>query len=205
MKIALVGASGNIGPRLTRELSDRGHHITAITIHPDLIDGLMPGVTPVAGDANDRATLPGQLAGHDVVVSSIQFKKTDHDALIESVKASRVPRYFVNGGSGTLLVPGTRTRIMDTPEFPAAFVGSAAAAAAFFERLQQETELNWTYLSPPPGIRPGERTGVFRVGRDELLTRTDGLPEISFEDYAIAITDELESPTLVRERFTVGY
>ena len=204
MKVALVGATGKVGTPLTRELVSRGHTVTAITTHPDDVLDL-PGVTSVAGDANDRGTLPGLLAGHDVVLSSIQFRKTDHDALIKSVKASGVARYFVNGGCGTLLAPGTTTRIMDTPEFPADFAPSAAAAARFFERIQQETELNWTFLSPPPGIGPGERTGVFRVGRDELLTRPDGPAEISFDDYAIAIVDELENPTLVRQRFTVGY
>lgn len=204
MKVALIGATGAVGTPLTRELSSRGHLVTAITTHPeDVLD--IPGVTALAGNANDRSTLPQQVAGHDVVISSVQFHKTDHDALIESVKASGVPRYFVNGGSGTLLVPGTTTRLMDTPEFPVGFAPFAAAAAGFFERLQRETALNWTYLSPPPGIGTGERTGEFRVGRDELLTRPDGPPAISYDDYAIAIVDELENPSLVRQRFTVGY
>jgi putative NADH-flavin reductase len=204
MKVALVGATGNIGPRLVRELSNRCHEVTAITTHPDDVLDL-PGVTPVAGDANDRSTLPALLAGHDVVVSSIGFWKTDHEVLIGAVKDSGVPRYFVNGGSGTLLIPGTTTRIMDTPAFPAAFADHAAAAAHFFDLLRQETELDWTYLSPPPGIRAGERTGVFRLGRDELLAVDEGLPEISFEDYSIAIVDELENHTLTRQRFTVAY
>lgn len=204
MKVALIGATGKVGTPLTRELVSRGHTVTAITTHPeDVLE--LPGVTAVAGDANDRGALPGLLAGHDVVISSIQFRKTDHDALIESVKASSVARYFVNGGCGTLLMPGTTTRIMDSPEFPTDFAPPAVAAAQFFERLSRETELNWTFLSPPPGIGPGERTGVFRVGRDELLARPDGPPAISYDDYAIAVVDELENPTLVRQRFTVGY
>lgn len=204
MKVALVGASGAVGKPLTRELSSRGHLVTAISTHPeDILD--LPGVTALAGDANDRETLPQQISGHDVVISSIQFLKTDHAALIDSVKASGVPRYFVNGGCGTLLVPGTTTRLMDTPDFPAPAAGPAIAAAHFFELIQQEAELDWTFLCPPPGIGPGERTGVFRVGRDELLTRSDGPPAISLDDYAIAIVDELENPSLVRQRFTVGY
>lgn len=204
MKVALIGATGAVGTPLTRELSSRGHLVTAITTHPeDVLD--VPGVTALAGNANDRQTLPQQIAGHDVVISSVQFHKTDHDALIESVTASGVSRYFVTGGSGTLLVPGTTTRLMDTPEFPAEFAPFATAAARFFERLQQETGLNWTFLSPPPGIGPGARTGVFRVGRDDLLVRPDGPPAISYDDYAIAIVDELENPSLVRQRFTVGY
>jgi len=32
-----------------------------------------------------------------------------------------------------------------------------------------------------------------------------GVPSISYEDYAIAIVDELENPSLTRDRFTVAY
>ncbi len=51
---------------------------------------------------------------------------------------------------------------------------------------------------------PGERTGSFRLGRDELLTHAGG-SSISFEDYAIALVDEIERPAHIRQRFTVGY
>lgn len=204
MKVALIGASGAVGIPLARELASRGHQVTAISTHPEKVPDIV-GVTSLAGDADDRETLPQQIAGHDVVISSIQFLKTDHAALIDSVRTSGVPRYFVNGGCGILRVPGTTTRLMDTPDFPAPAARPAEAAAHFFELIQQETELNWTYLCPPPGIGPGERTGVFRVGREEVLTRPDGPPSISLDDYAIAIVDELENPSLVRQRFTVGY
>lgn len=50
----------------------------------------------------------------------------------------------------------------------------------------------------------GERTGVFRLGDDQLLTNAAG-SSISFEDYAIAFVDELEQPQHMRRRFTVGY
>lgn len=39
-----------------------------------------------------------------------------------------------------------------------AFGQSAQAAARFWERLKEETDLNWVYLSLPPGTGPGERT-----------------------------------------------
>jgi len=51
---------------------------------------------------------------------------------------------------------------------------------------------------------PGERTGKFRLGRDQLLTNDKG-SSISFDDYAIAMADEIEKPTHSRRRFTVGY
>jgi uncharacterized protein len=204
MKVAIIGATGNVGTCVVRELSERVHQITAISTHPELVPD-SPGVIAVRGDANDADSLVKLIAGHDVVVSSIQFSKTDPDTLIEAVKSSAAPRYVVVGGSGTLLAPGTTTRIMHTPSFPAAFAKSAAAAARFFDRLQQETELNWTFLSPPPGFGPGERTGTFRLGRDELLSDADGKSVVSYDDYAIAFVDEIEHPRHPRQRFTIAY
>lgn len=54
-------------------------------------------------------------------------------------------------------------------------------------------------------IKPGERTGKYRIGSDRLLIDGQGQSHISMEDYAIALVDELESPQHIRERFTVGY
>jgi hypothetical protein len=54
-------------------------------------------------------------------------------------------------------------------------------------------------------ITPGERTGKFRLGKDQLLTDAEGKSAISAEDYAIALVDELEKPAHIRQRFTVGY
>lgn len=204
MKIAVVGASGEVGKCVMRELHQRGHSITGISTHPESIPDL-DRVTRVYGNANDAETLAAQIKAHDVVVTSIQYVKTDPKTLISAVKSSGVRRYIVVGGSGTLLVPGTTTRIMDSTTFPADFAKPAAAAAQFFDRLLEETELNWTYLSPPPGFGPGERTGVFRLGRDELLVDDNGKSVVSYADYAIALVDEIEHPRFERQRFTVSY
>jgi hypothetical protein len=52
---------------------------------------------------------------------------------------------------------------------------------------------------------PGERSGKFRVGGDQLLVDADGKSEISMEDYAVALLDEAETPQHPDERFTVAY
>jgi putative NADH-flavin reductase len=51
----------------------------------------------------------------------------------------------------------------------------------------------------------GERTGKFRLGTDQLLTAADGKSSISFEDFAVALADEIERPAHIRQRFTIGY
>jgi putative NADH-flavin reductase len=202
MKVALIGASGQAGSQILAELSRRGHAVTAIARHPEKIAAL-PGVTAKAGDVHDKAGLARLLAGHDSVVSSVRFVDTDPDALIATVRESGVKRYLVVGGAGSLEVaPGVK--LIDTPQFPQAYKAEASAGGVFLDKLRATSDLDWSFLSPSAMFVPGERTGVFRLGKDQLLANEKG-SAISFEDYAIAAVDELEAPKHVRQRFTVGY
>lgn len=203
MKIAIIGGSGRAGREISAELARRGHQVTAISRHPEnaVQDA---GVTAVAGDVKDAAALSALLAGHDVVVSAVMFADTDPAALVGAVRASGVARYLVVGGAGSLEVaPGQR--LVDQPFFHAEWKPEALGGAAFLEALRAEPDLDWTFLSPSALFVPGERTGVFRLGDDQLLTAADGKSSISFEDYAVALVDELETPQRRRRRFTVGY
>jgi putative NADH-flavin reductase len=200
--IALIGASGNAGSRILKELSDRGHKVTAIARSPEKIVSL-PNVVAKQGDVFDQAGLSELLKGHDAVISAVHFTASDPVTLIEAVRASGVPRYLVVGGAGSLeIAPGQR--VVDLPDFPAAYKAEATKGAEFLDRLRGEKQLDWTFLSPSAEFVPGERTGKFRLGKDGLLSNTEG-SRISFEDYAIALVDEIEKPQHSRQRFTVGY
>ncbi len=203
MKIALIGASGAAGSRILAELAQRGHAITAIARKPEKI-ATLPGVTAIAGDAAHPDALAALLRGHDAVISSIHFSASDPHKLIAAVTASGVPRYLVVGGAGSLEVaPGVA--LYDTPDFPAIYHAEAKAGGAFLALLKAQTQLDWTFLSPAAMFIPGTRTGSFRIGGDQLLVAADGQSSISFEDYAVALADEVETPRHRRQRFTVGY
>ncbi|MBO9109110.1 NAD(P)-dependent oxidoreductase [Agrobacterium sp. S2/73] len=201
-KIALIGASGNAGSRILKELSDRGHQVTAIARNPEKIASL-PNVVAKKGDVFDQAGLSELLKDHDAVISAVHFTASDPVTLIEAVRASGVSRYLVVGGAGSLeIAPGQR--VVDLPDFPAAYKAEATKGAEFLDRLKGEKQLDWTFLSPSAEFVPGERTGKFRIGKDSLLSNEAG-SRISFEDYAIALVDEIEKPQHSRQRFTVGY
>jgi putative NADH-flavin reductase len=203
MKIAIAGASGRAGSAISAELARRGHTVTAIARNAERIARLA-NVTALAGDANDRAALARLWAGHDAAVSSIHFTASDPEALIGAARDSGVPRYLVVGGAGSLEVaPGVR--LVTTPGFPLAYKAEAEKGAAFLDRLGQEKDLNWTFLSPSALFEPGKRTGEFRLGADQLLVDSAGKSWISFEDFAVAMADEIERPAHIRRRFTVGY
>lgn len=202
MSIALIGASGNAGSRILKELSDRGHTVTAVARHPEKIPSLAH-VTARQGDVYDPQALAEFLKGHDVIISAVHFTASDPGILIRAVKAAGAKRYLVVGGAGSLEVaPGVT--LVSTPEFPDAYKPEALAGAEFLDLLRKEPGLDWTFLCPSAMFVPGQRTGKFRLGTDQLLSNDQG-SSISFEDYAIALVDEIEKPAHRRMRFTVGY
>lgn len=201
-KVALIGASGNVGSRLLKELSERGHIVTAIARTPQRIEKL-DGVTSVAGDVADGEALASLLRNHDAVISSVGFAVSDADTLIEAVRTSGVKRYLVVGGAGSLRI-GNGQRLIDSPDFPEAYRPEASKGAQFLEKLRDVDDLEWTFISPSAEFVPGERTGKFRLGLEELLVNDHG-SSISYEDFSIALVDELEEPKHLRQRFTVGY
>jgi len=159
---------------------------------------------PPRGTCWTRADLAKLWAGHDVAVRSVHFLASDPLKLIGAAKDSKVGRYLVVGGAGSLEVsPGVR--LVTTPGFPVQYKAEAEAGSAFLDLLQQEKDLNWTFLSPSALFIEGERTAKFRLGTDQLLADANGKSWISFADYAIALADEIERPAHLRQRFTVGY
>ncbi|MCK1403085.1 NAD(P)-dependent oxidoreductase [Bradyrhizobium sp. 4] len=203
MKIAVAGASGRAGSEITKELSRRGHTVTAIARNPEKI-ATLPNVTPTKGDVLEQSDLAKLWAGHDVAVSSVHFLASDALKLIGAAKDSKVGHYLVVGGAGSLEVaPGVK--LVTTPAFPAQYKAEAEAGSAFLDLLRQEKALNWTFISPSALFIEGERTGKFRLGTDQLLADANGKSWITFADYAIALADEIERPAHERQRFTVGY
>lgn len=213
MKIALIGATGFVGTPILSELLARGHQVTALARTPSKLPA-QTGLTVVQADALAANQVAKAVTGHDAVISAYNPGWTEpkiHDlhlqasqAIVEGVKASGVKRLLVVGGAGSLFVaPGLQ--LVDTAEFPAQYKQGALAAREALNQLKLETTLDWSFVSPPIGLAPGERTGKYRVGADELLAGQAGQPAgISAPDLAVAIVDEIEAPRHVRKRFTVA-
>ncbi|NWB94716.1 NAD(P)-dependent oxidoreductase [Pseudomonas gingeri] len=202
-KIAIIGATGRAGSQLLEEALRRGHSVTAIARNPAQLAG-RAGVVSKAVDALDAAALEAAVAGHDVVISAAHFSTLPAAAVIGPVKKAGVKRLLVVGGAGSLLLPGG-TRVIDSPGFPPEYKAEASAGAEFLETLRQEKDLDWSFLSPSAEFVEGERSGHFRLGKDDLLVSAEGRSWITFADYAIALLDEVEKPAHSRQRFAVGY
>jgi uncharacterized protein len=203
MKIAIIGATGNVGSRLVNEALSRGHQVTVVARNASRLppDGR---VTFAAVDAAEPEKLSSAITGQDAVISATPFRGVKPESLIGAVRRSGVKRYLVVGGAGSLEVaPGQA--LVDTPTFPALYKEESLAGKAFLEALRKVQDLDWTMLSPSALFTAGHRTGKFRLGHDSLLTAADGKSWISFEDFAVAMFDEIEHPRHIRQRFTIGY
>jgi hypothetical protein len=203
MRIAHFGATGNAGSRIVAEALRRGHEVTAIAPHPEKLKP-HPKLTLQRGDVNNRSDVARLAAGHDAVISSVRFQFMQPRILIAGLAQAKVKRLLVVGGAGTLEV-ASGVQLVDSPGFPEAYKPEALGGQEFLNLLRAENELEWTFLCPSAEFAPGQRTGKFRLGKDNLLTLPSGESKISMEDFAIAMINELENRQHVRERFTVGY
>ena len=216
MKIALIGATGFVGSAVLAELLQRGHHVTALVRNPARL-APQANLSARALDVNEADAVAAAVQGHDAVVSAFnpgwdapelytRFMQGSA-TIVAGVEQAGVERLLVVGGAGSLFVaPGVQ--LVDTPEFashvPANVVPGAKAARDALAALRGNARLAWTFLSPPALLAPGERSGRYRVGGEQLLMAGEAPAGIAVADLAVAIVDELETPKHVRARFTVA-
>ena len=213
MKIELIGATGFVGSHLLNEALDRGHEVTAIVRRPDRLP-VHARLVAVQADVHDVDKLAEALAGHTAIISAFSAERDsptkfqDHvdgaKAIIAATKKSGVKRLLVVGGAGSLRL-GPGREMIDEPDFPPEWRAGAGGTREFLHLLWEEPGLDWVFLSPAKYLTPGERTGRFRLGGDQVLVDAEGQCRISVEDYAVAMIDELEQPKHVRQRFCVAY
>ena len=212
MNLTLIGASGFIGSALLNEALTRGHQITALVRHPQKI-AAHPRLQALPSDVLDTATLSEQLRGADLVISAFSghaqedvygYYVRGFESILAATQAAGVPRLMLVGGAASLEVaPGQL--LLDSPDFPAAYRATAEGAKTALERLRAQQTQNWTLISPAAEIFPGERTGQFRLGQDQLLVDAKGQSRISVEDYAVAFLDEAETAQHAWQRMSVAY
>jgi uncharacterized protein len=219
MKIAILGATGFAGgPILTEALTRSELLLTAIVRTPAAVTA-RERLTVVKGDVFDRAALTEALRGHDAVIHAFHPGRAadmadvydqsvaGHEAIIAATRAAGVARLVCVGGAASLMTPEGKEYLDSThwdKEFDP-YRNAILGTRALYYLLKPVTDLDWVFIAPSAWLRPGERTGVFRTGKDDMLFAPDGTSSISNEDYALALIDEVITPQHHRERFTVGY
>ena len=213
--VVLIGASGFVGTAILNELLNRGHKVTAIVRDPTKVTASNPNLKVVQADVTDTDVLIEASKGKDAVISAYNpgwktpniYEETlkNYPLIVDSVKKAGVERLLIVGGAGTLFyAPGKM--VMDADDIPAKLLPGIKSLGEFYlNTLRKENDIDWIFLSPAANMTPGERTGKFRIGKDDLVVGVNGDSNISVEDYAVAMVDELEQKHHHKERFTIGY
>ena len=220
MNVVLLAATGQAGRTILNELINRGHQVTAVARNLEKLPEQLPqSVKRVQDDLSSADRIAEIIAGADAVVSAFGPSSSDPrytsdqsytdqlvsltERAIAAVRKAGVTRLIVVGGCGSLeFSPGVT--VLDSGHWPPQYVPIAKSHVKAFAALRA-SDINWTYFSCPMSITPGERTGKFRLGGDNLIKDAQGKSRVSFEDYAVALVNELEKPAHERARFTVGY
>jgi putative NADH-flavin reductase len=213
MKITVLGATGNVGSRVVAEAQSRGHEVTAVVRNSTATNNLPAGVKVLIGDAANVADVSKVSVGQDLVISAIRpasGRESDITSTTRSLMdglAQTDVRLLVVGGAATLTVPGTdgKTVLEDSNYLPVFARHIGKASAEQLDVCLAETRVDWAYFSPAADFAPGERTGNYRLGTDELLVDAEGVSKISMEDAAVVLLDEAERPEYQRTRFTAAY
>ena len=212
--VVLIGASGFVGTAILNELLNRGHKVTAIVRDLAKVTASNPNLKVVQADVTDTDVLIEASKGKDAVISAYNpgwknpniYEETlkNYPLIVDSVKKAGVERLLIVGGAGTLYAPGKM--VMDADDVPAKLLPGIKSLGEFYlNTLRKENDIDWIFLSPAANMTPGERTGKFRIGKDDLVVDVNGDSNISVEDYAVAMVDELEQKHHHKERFTIGY
>jgi uncharacterized protein len=216
MKIVVFGATGNVGRQIVGEALRRGHEVVGVVRDPETVKSPDQRVTLQKGDATSADSIAKIARGADAVVSAISPRPNARGlpapslsdnarALLKGLRSAGVKRVLYVGGASSLEVaPGKA--LADTPDFPEIYKQEAREGRDALAIFRNEAKgLDWTYLSPAAEIAPGKRTGKYRTTGDALLVDEKGKSFITFEDYAVAVLDELERPQHVGKRFGVAY
>lgn len=220
-KVALIGATGFVGSAILNELLGRGFQVEALVRNPEKVTVKSPLLTVKKVDVADENALEADLKGFDNVISAYNpgwanpniYEDTlaNYPKILNAAKNAGVKRLLIVGGAGTLFVrPGVR--LIDTGTLPDAWVHGVKSLGEFYLNiLMNEHAIDWVFFSPAGNLGnmgaegPGKRTGVYRLGKDDMIFDKDGNSFISVEDYAKAMVDELAEPAHHQERFTIGY
>lgn len=214
-KVVLTGASGFVGSDILNEVLNRGFEVTAVVRHPAKIKIQNENLKVVKVDVSSLNEVAEVCKGADAVISAFNPGWSNPNiydetikvylTIVNGIKKAGINRSLMVGGAGSLFIaPGLR--LMDSGEVPENILPGVKALGEFYLNfLKKEKKVDWVFFSPAADMRPGVRTGRYRLGKDDMIIDIVGNSHISVEDYAAAMIDELEHPKHHQERFTIGY
>lgn len=211
MNILIIGASGMAGQAIYREATARGHKVTGLVRNEAKgKEVLGQQASLIAGDA--FSLTKETLSHYDVVVNAFSaapdkaYLHVDLAArLVAELRDTTSPRLFFILGAGSLLDAQGKPFVETLKALPSAapWIGIPVNQFKELQFLREVDNVNWVGVSPSAEFAPGEKHAPV-LGTDHLLTASDGRSHVSNATLAAAVLNEIETPSVLRSRFTVS-
>lgn len=178
------------------EARGRGHEATVVVRDPAKYDG-----SAVAGDVTDAAAVAELVRGHDVVVHAAADLAVPAGEFFPAAATALISAFggrLVAVGLASVLPTADGVPLMDTPGYPDEYRDFYLGHAAGTQTLA-ESAADWVMISPAGDFdHTGASTGHYR------RTAADAAAKITYADFALAVLDEIETPTTAREHYGVS-
>lgn len=97
-----------------------------------------------------------------------------------------------------------KLQLLNTPDFPEEYKPVANAMAEGLAELRKRNNVQWTYISPAADFNEnGKKTGKYIIAGEEFTVNDKGESQISYNDYASAMLDEVEKGNNIKKRISV--
>lgn len=209
MKIAVIGASGNLGGRVARQALERGHEVVAIQrreMKPDeRVELLRKSLFDLKKD---------DVADMDVIISAFGggFKadpSINKDAFMKYIELTDgTDKHLIAiAGAGSLYTDSSHNTYEYESEGHPEFLREISRNIKLgIDELQQTERMNWTVVCPSRNFDPeGPFTGEYLVGTEgEVIYNEEGNSYVTYDDLAKAMIDIAEQSSYRRMKITVA-
>lgn len=168
MKIAVIGATGKTGQRVTTELLQRGHHVTAVVRNPSKVQN-HKNLSVVTNDLSDAKQIAAALKGADAVVSAYGAPADDTEQVVtvtrhitDAAKQNKQRLLVVGGAASLFIKPGVT--VLAAGYVPEWGISIATAHNKVLEDLRS-SDADWTYFSLRPSSSPASVPASFALAR----------------------------------------
>ncbi|MGY0541513.1 NAD(P)-dependent oxidoreductase [Nocardioides sp. YJ-D4] len=206
MKIAILGATGNVGSHTLKEAVTAGHEVIAYARRPEAVERLA-GVTVVPGELDDTAALTAAITGAETLIISITgpvrdktFTQRTLPGILTSARESgtgRVVLVSAFGAGDTADKASPFARLLYRTILKGFFDDKAAA-----EKLLPTSGPTWT-VAYPVNLKDAPALDTTTIKAMDQVGKVPGLPTLPFSNAAKALVEIATSDAYANQRVLI--
>lgn len=208
MKIAVIGANGNLGSRVTKQALERGFEVRGFIYNGAIEDERVEVVMKSLFDITEE-----DIADCDVMISAYGSgfhadPALNFQAFLKYMELNKgKKRHLIAiGGAGSLFTDEThKMYCYEAPDYMEVLRGISKNIKLGIDELKKTTDMNWTVVCPSSFFDPdGPLTGNYEIGTEgHLLFNEAGESRVTYEDLAKAMLDIAEADSYNQKQITV--